>query len=346
MATVQESCVFCLRLGRGVGNNAYSTTFGHVANNNGTTIQTTSIGYLAGRYNNTGQNNVFVGFVSGRYAGGGDFNTGFGSHTLRSVYDRQFAVGIGTFANYFYNNRSVAAGGSAIGNVGDRPGAVAIGHYAASSAGEYSVALGFKTAQGMQSDRTVSFTAFAAQNNNQSTKNISGGFYTSRYAGGGGNNIHIGWYAYQHNGYGGWGQSSFGRYTNSTGCVWTGWSNMSDCRDKTNITPLTDNLGINFLRKLRPVKYKWDFRQAYVNKCGYEFGVKDGSLKEDEIAMGFIAQEVDHSAYTEGTKFDAVSYDSFRDFYTMNYLDLVSTLTKALQHINDELDLIETQLQA
>lgn len=346
MATVKESCVNCLRLGRGVGNNFYSTTFGHVANNNGTTYNATSIGYLAGRYNNTGVNNTFVGFVSGRYSGGGDFNTGFGAHTLRTVYDRQCAVGIGTFANYFYNTRSVAAGGSALGNVGDRPGAIAIGHYAASSAGAYSVALGFATAQGMQSDRTVSFTARAAQYNNQSTKNISGGFYTSRFAGGGGNNLHIGWYAYQHNGYGTPDQSSFGRYTNTTGCVWTGWTNVSDSRDKTNITPLTNNLGINFLRKLRPVKYKWDFRQAYVNKCGYEFGVKDGSLKEDEIAMGFIAQEIEYSAHTEGTQFDAVTYDSFRDFYTMNYLDLIATLTKALQHINDELDLIETQLQS
>lgn len=346
MATVQESCINCLRLGRGVGNNANSTTFGHVANNNGTTAQATSIGYLAGRYNNTGDSNVFVGFVSGRYSGGGDFNTGFGAHTLRSIDDRQHAVGIGVFANYFHNSRSVAAGGSAIGNGSNRPGAIAVGHYASSCPGDYSVALGFATGQGMQADRTVSFSARAAQYNNQSTRNISGGFYTSRFAGGGANNIHIGWYAYQHNGYGVAGQTSLGRYTNSTGCIWTGWSNLSDCRDKINIAPLTDNLGINFLRKLRPVKYKWDFRQAYVNKCGYEFGVKDGSLKENKIATGFIAQEVDHSAYTEGTKFDAVSYDSFRDFYTMNYLDLVATLTKALQHINHELDLIETQLQS
>jgi hypothetical protein len=109
------------------------------------------------------------------------------------------------------------------------------------------------------------------------------------------------------------------------------------------VQPL-NNLGLNFLRKLNPVKYKWDLRQKYVEKCGYEYGIKDGTLKQDQINYGFLAQEIEFAAKSLGENFDAVTHDTFIDQYSLNYLNLLASLTKALQEINNDLDLIETQL--
>ena len=342
MATLKASTVNSLRFGRGNSAISSNTAFG-----------VNSLINISSGGNNTG-----FGFNTLNNKSTGAFNTAFGAQALAASNNYR-NTGIGRLAGF---NVGGYAGGVHIGaqagryadhctvTVGFQAGyysqnyAVSVGHRAGVDNGACTVAVGFKAKESGGPAKSVFFSSFAGQLNTIGANSVLGGHYTGRYSGGATNNTLVGWYSYQINGYGGSDQSVLGRGNNTAyNCVFVGWTNVSDCRDKTNIQPLT-NLGLNFIRKLNPVKYKWDRRQNYVDECGFEYGVKDGTLKQDKVQYGFLAQEIEFAAKTLGENFDAISYDSFRDHYTLNYLNLVSSLVKALQEINSELDLIETQL--
>jgi hypothetical protein len=344
MATLQPSTVNGLRFGRGnsaivtntafglnslisISSGACNTGFGFNTLNNKTSGGcNTAFGAQALAASNNSRNTGIgrlAGFNVGGYAGG----THVGAQAGR--YADHCTVTIGFQAGYYSQNY-----------------AVSVGHRAGVDNGAYTVAVGFKAKESGAPANSVFFSSFAGQNATIGANSVLGGHYTGRYSGGATNNVLVGWYSYQIFGYGSSDQSVLGRGNNTAyNCVFVGWTNVSDCRDKTNIQPLT-NLGLNFIRKLNPVKYKWDRRQNYVDECGFEYGVKDGTLKQDKVQYGFLAQEIEFAAKTLGENFDAVSYDSFRDHYTLNYLNLVSSLVKSLQEINSELDLIETQLNS
>jgi hypothetical protein len=78
-------------------------------------------------------------------------------------------------------------------------------------------------------------------------------------------------------------------------CNDTTISSLSDQRDKTEITDVPNEMGLNLINKLRPVTFYWDRREWYDN------GTPDGSkIKHNynnQVANsgqrhGFIAQEV------------------------------------------------------
>lgn len=127
-----------------------------------------------------------------------------------------------------------------------------------------------------------------------------------------------------------WGSNS----NNTCNCVWGNWISISDCRDKTDVTSLTDNLGLNFIRQLRPVSFRSDIRDLYVNKCGFEYGTKDGTLKKDKKEYGFIAQEVKSVADNLGITFEAVNYNTSEDRYKLTYEELIAPIVKAIQTID------------
>ena len=60
-------------------------------------------------------------------------------------------------------------------------------------------------------------------------------------------------------------------------CQVTSITALSDRRDKTDIVGIP--IGLDFVNKLRPVKFKW--------------ATRDGNIKDGKISAGFIAQEVD-----------------------------------------------------
>lgn len=344
MATLQASIVNSLKFGRGNSAISSNTAFG--------VDSLISI--------STGACNTGFGFNTLNNKTTGGCNTAFGAQALAASNNSK-NTGIGRLAGF---NVGGYAGGTHIGaqagryadhcavTAGFQAGyysgtyAVSVGHRAGVDNGVYTVAVGFKAKESGGPTKSVFFGSFTGQLNTIGNNSVLGGHYTGRYSGGATNNVLVGWYSYQINGYGGSDQSVLGRGNNSVcNCVYVAWTDVSDCRDKTNIQPLT-NLGLNFIRKLNPVKYKWDRRQNYVDECGFEYGIKDGTLKQDKVQYGFLAQEIEFAAKTLGENFDAISYDSFRDHYTLNYFNLVSSLVKALQEINSELDLIETQLNS
>jgi hypothetical protein len=140
--------------------------------------------------------------------------------------------------------------------------------------------------------------------------------------------------------------TSFGN--SNTTCNWVGatrWNLASDRYDKTEIVDLPDNLGLNFIRKLKPVKFKYDYRDRYVKKCGYEFGQKDGTLSNKQESYGFLAQEMKVSLVELGEKFDAISFDEFNDSYRLKNDDLIAPIIKSLKQTLDRLEIIENKIK-
>ncbi len=344
MAILQPSTVNSLKFGRGNSAIATNTAFG-----------VNSLINISSGACNTG-----FGYNTLNNKSSGGCNTAFGAQALAASNNSK-NTGIGRLAGF---NVGGYAGGTHVGaqagryadhctvTVGFQAGyysgnyAVSIGHRAGVSNGACNTAVGFLSKENGGNTKLTTVSPQTGRYDTTGNYTTLVGHYTGRFLGGGYNNLHVGWYAYQHNGYAVGNQSSIGRYQNNIcNCVYVGWTNVSDCRDKTNIQPLT-NLGLNFVRKLNPIKYKWDNRERYVNCCGFEYGVKDGTLKQDKTHYGFLAQEIDFAAKSLGEKFHAVTHDTFRDQYTVNYLDMIASLTKALQEINSDLDLIETQLNS
>jgi hypothetical protein len=304
------------------------------------------IGSQAGLQNTCGTN-VAVGYKTGNNASNSNCTTLIGAQAGASIGNTGGLTAVGVFAGYFGSTNSTALGVSAMGNV-NRVVSTAMGTNAGQCMGQYSLALGRRAGRYRASNFAISIGNQSAELNTAGggTTQINIGFYTGRFLGGGASQLHVGWYAYQHFGYGVSGQSTLGRGHNSTGCVWVGWTNVSDCRDKTNIQSLPSELGLNLIRKLRPVKFNWDQRRDYVDKCGFEYGVKDGTLISEEEDYGFLAQELEFAAKQTNNKLDLIHYDEFNDAYSVTYLDMIASLTKALQEINQDLDLIENHLNS
>jgi hypothetical protein len=119
------------------------------------------------------------------------------------------------------------------------------------------------------------------------------------------------------------------------------WSTVSDSRDKTNIEDLDDKLGLDFLINLSPFSFNFDYRDNYVDKCGYEYGIKDGTLSSPGKAYGFIAQQMQGVLDSLGVQFDGLSKDIDKDAYRITYSDLIAPLIKAVQQTDSRLKKLE-----
>ena len=128
------------------------------------------------------------------------------------------------------------------------------------------------------------------------------------------------------------------------------WTNVSDQRDKTNIKSLSPNLGLPFIKKLNPVTFNWDKRSKYVEKCGFEWGQRDGTLVEPEEQYGFIAQEMEEALNELNVKFEALGkqkseHNKNVDVYDLRYLELISPMVQSLKDLIEDLENTEVRLE-
>ena len=106
---------------------------------------------------------------------------------------------------------------------------------------------------------------------------------------------------------------SLGDESIGTANIQVDWTVASDARDKTDFTAL--DLGLDFVKALQPVTYKWDKRSKYGDKTaeGYDLNAQtpDGTHKEDWLDIGFKAQEVEAleiaAGYNKDNKTNLVS---------------------------------------
>lgn len=108
----------------------------------------------------------------------------------------------------------------------------------------------------------------------------------------------------------------------------------SDMRDKADVRDTV--LGLEFIEKLRPVDFKWDFRDDY--EAGSN---RDGSKKRGRYHHGLIAQEVQKVIGDSGVDFGGFQDHTLNggsDVLTIGYGELIAPLIKAVQELSAKVD--------
>ena len=132
---------------------------------------------------------------------------------------------------------------------------------------------------------------------------------------------------------------------NVCNCVYAAWSNVSDCRDKADIKTLPSKMGLALIKKLRPVSFKWDHRDTYVQQCKYEYGTKDGSLISEKDHYGLIAQELKSALDELEIKFDGLGHDDEKDAYRLTYEELIAPIIKAIQEQQAQIEALQADVE-
>ncbi len=116
------------------------------------------------------------------------------------------------------------------------------------------------------------------------------------------------------------------------------WTVASDARDKTDFTAL--DLGLEFVKDLQPVTYKWDKRSKYADKTAEDYDLNaqtpDGTHKEDGLDIGFKAQDVEALEIAAGYNKDnktnlTTSHSGDGKQMGLQYSKFVPILVKAIQ---------------
>lgn len=118
--------------------------------------------------------------------------------------------------------------------------------------------------------------------------------------------------------------------------------NRSDARDKADV--VDTELGLAFIEALRPVQFRWDYREDYRDLVEDDDGTatvveheKDGSRKRTRHHQGLIAQEVEQVCADLGVDFGGLQHHQHAggdDVYSIGYEELVAPLIKAVQQLS------------
>ena len=329
MATLQNSTVNSLALGRDAGGNIDSQRFGYASGGSGNTktafgyragaassnVRNSFVGSQAGRYN-TGFYNVGIGFLAMNGSGGGCKSNAVGHRALRAFASGRDVNAVGSFAGCDNNNVQSEFVGVNAGRNNNAPNNQVIGVDAGcTTSGTENLAIGFRALRANTSGiRNIALGSYAVSTSNADWRiGIGRNSIPSATCG------HIAW-----------GSSS----NNTCNCFYGSWFYGSDGRDKANVQTLRTSLGLDFIKKLRPVTYVWDNRDQYVEKCGFEYGQKDGTLAGERKHYGVIAQELRQTLEELNENFEGLLYDEEKDAYRMQYASLIAPLTKAIQELD------------
>lgn len=115
----------------------------------------------------------------------------------------------------------------------------------------------------------------------------------------------------------------------------------SDERDKTEINDL--QIGLEFIEKLRPVKFKWDKREWYGSDG--KLGVSNGSKKQDKINVGLIAQEVDQNQTENNWEFLQTVFNKNPERLEVTYANIIYPMIKAIQQLSATVKALKTELE-
>ena len=268
-----------------------------------------AMGYRSGYDLNTGAHNVFLGYQSGYDANSGACNVAIGSSSFSAATSAcdNIAIGQSALGGAIVtgaNNIGIGLQASDAITSGYNNVAIGKGALGATASGQNIVAIG--TMAGgccpmTTEHNSVSIGTCAGRNmcgtsvNNTNIGHLAGGALTS-----GSQNTFIGKYS---------GCNSDFEATTHANVIQLGDANTlcfivacalhvpSDCRDKTDVSDL--DLGLDYIKALRPVYYRWDKRGYY-----FENGINndedrnlfinyksDGSKKKPKWEVGLLAQE-------------------------------------------------------
>jgi len=305
----------------------------------GTAITTgdnnTALGYSAGAKVTTGVQNTFIGGLAGDANTTASNNTAVGASALGANTEGALQTMVGAFAGDALNTGSenTAFGYDALGSDTKGNHSTALGRSALAAQNftgatdVYNVAVGYKAG-----------TAVTTGVENTFVGGLAGDAVTS-----GGNNLFLGKDA-------GRTGSPGGNITTASNIIVLGDENIStfncqqdvtaasDARDKTDFVSL--DLGLDFVKDLQPVTYKWDKRSNYGDKSAEDYDLAaqtpDGTHKEDWLDIGFKAQEVEAleiaAGYNKDNKTNLVSsHTDDGKQMGLRYSKFVPILVKAIQ---------------
>ena len=354
----------------------YALAFNTTGSNN------TANGYQALYSNTTGGNNTATGYYALGFNTTGIRNTAHGDRALNSntTGGNNTATGYEALLSNTTGNDNTATGYQALreNTIGDYN--TANGHQALNSntEGNYNTATGrnalnsnttgdFNTASGslaLTSNTTGNFNTATGRNalfSNTSYDNVSGLGYDAQVTGS--NQVSLG-------------DSNTTVYTQS-GSV----SSRSDLRDKADVRDTI--LGLDFITALRPVDYRWDQREDYkpdaptrpepLNNDATEQEIEahelalsqyendhaewliavkhenlmhDGTHTRNRYHHGIIAQEIAGVIAESGVDFGGYQdhkVNGGEDVLTIAYSELIGPLIKALQEVNQKLDVLKQE---
>lgn len=134
----------------------------------------------------------------------------------------------------------------------------------------------------------------------------------------------------------------------STTTVYTyATATRSDARDKADV--VDEPLGLNFVDKLKPVQYRWNYREDYrqENADGTISELpNDGSKKRNRMHNGFLAQDIQQTMTELDIDFAGLQHGEVQggtDVYNLNYLELLAPMVKAIQELSARLKALESQ---
>ena len=270
----------------------------------------TAVGYEAGKAVTTGQYNTLVGSLTGDAMTTGENNVAMGQDALTTNVAGDNVVAIGNEAAQLLNPS---------GNV-DMNG-VYIGYQAGDevTTGRHNTVIGALTANALTTGSNNLLLGTTAGNADQPGGSISTGG----------------------------GQIVLGNASSTNAHIQIDWTVASDERDKTDFTAL--DLGLDFVKELEPVTYKWDKRAKYGNDISTI--THDGTHKEDWLDVGFKAQAVEVLEKAAGYKIAdktnlTTSLTDDGKQYGLQYSKFVPILVKALQELSEKNDALESRLAA
>lgn len=352
ITSTSQAIINNLSIGRGVGNNTSNsvvgedagkslaggvglTVFGNLALSSGNTGSwNTAIGRTALEANTTGAENTTLGAGCTSLNTTGSWNTAIGTNSLRSNTTGSANTALGRNSLYAstvgWSNTCVGYDSGVANTTGNSNTVLGQSSLTSNTTGNLNTAIGYAT--------LTSGVAYF---------NTTG---LGAYANVTGNN-----------------QVQLGDSATSVYC-YNAVQSRSDRRDKADIRPIT--LGLEFVKALRPVDYRWDMRDSYKpampesipfdasedEKQAYQDlmakwqeSVKlenlkaDGTNKKNRFHHGLIAQEVEALIKSTGKDFGGFQdhkRSGGQDVLSIGYDELIAPLIKAVQELaqmNEEL---------
>jgi trimeric autotransporter adhesin len=124
-----------------------------------------------------------------------------------------------------------------------------------------------------------------------------------------------------------------------------GWTTFSDERIKKEIRE--DVHGLDFIMRLRPVSYFYDYDGLYKLQTGIES--KNASMKNPNSGTrfsGFIAQEVEQAAQAAAYDFSGIDKPAnAHSPYGIRYAEMVVPLVKAMQEMKVQMDAQQQEIE-
>ncbi len=311
----------------------------------GTGSRNVAIGDSAGTLNSRGVDNVYIGYFSGNSIQAGSYNAILGSYAGKDI-------SLDSANNVIIGYSAVGSASSII------TGTTIIGYQTAkNNTANDTTAIGIQSCLNLTSGLyNTSVGAYSLYSTTASTSSTAIGYQALFDMSSGYKNTAIGLNAltalttyYNCTGLGaetavtGNNQVQLGNSATTT-YAYGAVQNRSDERDKADIRETVH--GLAFIEKLRPVDYKWNYREFYKDEEGNPIE-NDGSLKRSRYHHGLIAQDVKKIIEETGIDFGGFQDHSIAggdDVLSIGYTEFIAPMIKAIQELSAEVKQLKAQL--